>query len=97
MQVKTQMASSSSVGVFKMDSVMRDYHVYTKVWQSNTDDILCCRCKGANIHDPYAVCMVHESGIVVGHIPWTMSAVCELFICQRGTIFCQVTGENVFP
>ena len=97
MQVKTQMASSSSVGVFEMDSVMRDYHIYTKVWQSNIDDILCCRCKGANIHDLYTVCMVHESGIVVGHIPRTMSAVCELFIRQRGTIFCQVTGENVFP
>ena len=34
---------------------------------------------------------------VVGHIPRKMSAVCDLFFRQGGTIYCQGMGGNVFP
>lgn len=79
-----------------MDSVMRGYHVNKNVWQSNTDDILSCRREAGNIHDSYAVCMVHPTGLIVGHVPRTISAVCDLFIHQGGTITCQVTGDKKY-
>ena len=50
---------------------MRGYHVYKEVWMSNTHDILTCRREELNMNDPYAVSMVHPSGIVVGHVPRT--------------------------
>ena len=44
-----------------------------------------------NIQDPYAVSMVHESGIAVGHVPRKILAVCSLFLLQGGSINCKVT------
>ena len=53
---------------FQLNYCMRGYHIYKKVWQSNTMEILSCK-KEVNIYDPYAVCMVNETGITVGHVP----------------------------
>ena len=40
--------------------------------------------------------MVHESGIVVGHDPRKISAVCRLFLLRGGSINCKVTGSRKF-
>ena len=56
-------------------------------------EILSCK-KEVNIHDPYAVCMVNETGITVGHVPKKISAVCYMFIQHGGSISCQVTGSR---
>ena len=29
-----------------------------------------------NLHDPYAVSIVHEDNVIVGHVPQTISALC---------------------
>ena len=79
---------------FEIDSCIRGYHVYKEVWTSNGDKILSCRREVGNIHDMYAVSMVHESGIVVGHVPQTISADCSLFLLQGSSINCKVTGSR---
>ena len=78
---------------FQLNYCMRGYHIYKKVWQSNTMEILSCK-KEVNIHDPYAVCMVNETGITVGHVPRKISAVCYMLIQRGGSISCQVTGSR---
>ena len=74
---------------FQLNYCMRGYHIYKKVWQSNTMEILSCK-KEVNIHDPYAVSMVNETRITVGHVPRKISAVCYMFIQRGGSISCQV-------
>ena len=79
---------------FEIDSCIRGYHGYKEVWTSNGDEILSCTREVGNIHDPYAVSMVHEFGIVVGHVPRKISAVCSLFLLRGGSINCKVTGSR---
>ena len=79
---------------FEIDSCIRGYHVYKEVWTSNGDAILSCRREVGNIHDPYAISMVNESGIVVGHVPRKISAVCSLYLLRGGSINCKVTGSR---
>ena len=62
---------------FKLEYCMMGYHVYREIWKSNPDNILTCRQEHGNIHDLYAVCMVHATGIVVGHVPRKISTVCS--------------------
>ena len=64
---------------FKLEYCMMGYHVYREIWKSNPDNILTCRQEHGNIHDLYAVCMVHATGIVVGHVPRKISTVCSMF------------------
>ena len=73
---------------------MRGYHGYKEIWKSNPHDILTCRREHGNIHDLYAVCMVHATGIVVGHVPRKISTVCSMFLLKGGSISCQVTGKR---
>lgn len=91
---RSQEVMATEQAEYHFDYCMRGYYVYKEVWQSNTDDILSCRREATNLHDPYAVCMMHRSGIVVGHVPRTISAVCSMFIRQGGSISCQVTGNR---
>ena len=86
--------SMSTDSTFQMNSVMRGYHVYNGVWTSNTHDVSSCRHEEVNINDPCAVCMVHPSGIVVGHVQRTISSVCSMFILRGGNISCQITGSR---
>ena len=79
---------------YKLEYCIGGYHVYKEIWKSNPDDILTCRREHGNIHDLYAVCMVHATGIVVGHVPRKISTVCSMFLLKGGSISCQVTGKR---
>ena len=43
--------------------------------------------------DPFAVVM-KRGAETVGHVARTVSCVCTLFLRQRGSIFCEVTGSS---
>ena len=64
-------------------------------WEASVGQLLPCRKEGSNPHDPYAVAVM-ERGVIVGHVPRTLSAVCCLFLGKGGTIFCEVTGRRHF-
>ena len=54
-----------------------------------------CEREAGNVHDPYAV-SVEKGDAIVGHLPRQISAMCSLFICLNGSIFCEVTGQRRF-
>ena len=35
-----------------------------------------CEWEFGNLHDPYAISIVHEDNVIVGHVPQTISALC---------------------
>ena len=74
-----------------METVIRGYHVYKEVWDAAIEQVLPCQQERGNTHDPYAVAVV-ERGVIVGHVPCAVSSVCYLFLGEKGTISCQVTG-----
>lgn len=46
-----------------------------------------------NIIDPYAVAVTRD-GIIVGHIPRIISAMCFFFLPHGGQIICQINGPR---
>ncbi len=62
--------------VFIFDSVIRGYHVYKDIWTPHIGEVLDCQAEPGNIHDLYAVVVKKPSGLTVGHVPRTISAVC---------------------
>ena len=76
------------------DSVIRGHHIYKEVWSPVIGEILTCEEEPGNVNDLFAVA-IKRSGIVVGHIPRTISSVCCLFL-RRGTISCEVIGHRQY-
>ena len=79
---------------FSMDSVVRGFHVYKDVWDPFFGEELLCEQDVGNIHDPYAVSVVHSDGLVVGHVPRSISSLCYCFLRRNGSISCQITGRK---
>ena len=79
-----------------VESCVRGYHVYKDVWSATLGETLLCVAEVGNVHDPYAVAIVHPSPAshTVGHVPRSMSAACHFFIRRNGSIVCQVTGHR---
>ena len=66
------MADGSEEERFYLDSVARGFHVYKAVWNPVVGEELLCEREFGNIHDSYAVSIVHD-GIFVGHVPRRIS------------------------
>ena len=49
--------------------MVRVFHIYKDVWNPVVGDILKCQRESGNLHDPYAVTVVRDDAIIVGHIP----------------------------
>ena len=79
--------------LLKIESCIREHHVYKDVWTPVVDKELNCRREEGNISDQYAVATV-KSGNIVGHMPYRISAACNLFIQKQGNILCKVTGPR---
>ena len=75
-----------------MESMVWGYYVYKELL---LDSYCLGRRKAVTPHDPYAVAVM-ERGVIVGHVPHALSAVCCLFLGKGSTIFCEVTGRRRF-
>ena len=71
-----------------------DSMVFMDVWNPVVGDILMCQREFGNLHDPYAVTVVCEDAVIVGHIPRTILSLCYFFLRNNGTIVCQITGRR---
>ena len=49
---------------FSLDTVVRGYHIYKEFWLANFGEILPCVRETTNLHDPFAVAVLHERRIV---------------------------------
>ena len=70
---------------FTFSSCVRGYHVYKDVWNPSVGETVNCECEGRNPEDPYAVAL-RKDGIIVGHVPRTISCACTLFLRRGGAI-----------
>ena len=75
-------------------SAIRGYHIYKEVWTGSLGKLLQCRQEISNPSDPYAVAVVNDEDIIVGHVPHSVSTLCSLFLQRDGNIMCEVTGAR---
>lgn len=68
---------------------------YCKIWTPYINNTLVCRRELGNLEDPYAVAVVKDDDIVVGHIPRKISMMCSMFL-KKGQIICTVTGKRQY-
>ena len=76
-------------------SCIRGYHQYKDIWQAAVSEELLCEREPRNSHDHYAVA-VKRVGIIVGHLPRSLSRICSLFLRRGGSILCTVTGGRKY-
>ena len=79
---------------FTVDAMIRGYHVYKEVWDSEVGEMLSCEAERNNIHDRNAIA-IKKSNDVVGHLPKKISLICRLFLEREGSsIQCQVISTR---
>ena len=78
-----------------LESIVRGYHVYRRIWEAVVGEELTCITEPDNRSDRYAVAVI-KSDTTVGHVPRKFSAVCALFLNRGGTMICKVTGERLY-
>ena len=78
---------------YRMESCIRGFNIYEEVWTPFIGERLGCADERSNREDPFAVA-IKRGTETVGHIPRTISCVCTLFLRQRGSISCEVTGSD---
>ena len=83
----------SELESYEVETVVRGYHVYEKIWEAAVGEVLSCQWEGGNVHNPYAVAVI-QKGLIVGHVPCAISAACNLFLRRNGTFRCQVIGTR---
>ena len=79
---------------YVMDSAVRGYHIYQAIWPNPyIGERLECQEEYGNVHDMYAVSVVHEDTIV-GHLPRNISTPCHVFLRSGGSIVSVVNGAR---
>lgn len=87
------MAETAGFEATEILSCVRGYHVYCKIWTPYINETLVCHRELGNLEDPYAVAVVKDDDIVVGHIPRKISTMYSMF-SKKGQIICTVTGRR---
>ena len=80
---------------FIVPAVIRGYHVYKEILDTELDEKLTCEREVRNRNDTFAVAMKRDS-VTVGHVPQAISPICSIFIRRGGTIKCRVTGNRQY-
>ncbi len=62
---------------FRVEAMVRGYHVYQGVWAPTIGEELSCRKEHGNTQDPYAVAVL-DGVNVVGHVPKKSHSICLL-------------------
>ena len=64
--------------------------MYQSEWSPFLGDIFQCSREVSNVHDPFAIKVTKDVG-VVDHLPKKISSTCSLLIRNGGIIYCEVT------
>ena len=54
------------------------------IWNPEIGELLICKQEFGNVHDPYAISVVHDD-VVVGNVPQNILSLCHL---RNGIILC---------
>ena len=79
---------------FAVDSVVRGHHIYKSIWTPFLGEVLRAEMEEGNGEDRYAVAILKDGGIVVGHVPCSFSRTFYLFLRHGGSIECRITGHR---
>ena len=81
-----------SAACYEFDSAVRGFHEYETIWSPVIGEELPCECEAHNAHDSFAVAVMKEHDVVVGHLPRKYSAIFWSFL-WNGTITCRINGR----
>ena len=73
-----------------VDSCVRGFHVYNDRWTPVLGEVIMCEVEDGNTSDTYAVA-IKKGGEIIGHVPRTISAACNLFLELGGSLRCIIT------
>ena len=78
---------------FSYDSAVQGHYTSKDFWTPIEGEILSCvrETFTTNRFNPFAVA-IKKDGVVVGHVPRKIAAICSLFLRRRGAISCQIVG-----
>ena len=83
--------SPMALSRFCYESAVQGHHISKDIWIPTEGEMLSCIREATNRFDPFAVA-VKKDGVVVGHVPRKIAAICSLFLRRRGNISCQIVG-----
>ena len=63
------------------------------MWNPPVGEKVNCEHEGRNPEDPYTVTL-RKDGVIVGHVPRTISCICTIFLRQGGEIQGTITGPR---
>ena len=78
---------------YEFDSAVRGFHKYETIWSPVIGEELPCKREAHNAHDSFAVAVMKEHDVVVGHLPRKFSAVFWSFL-RNGSITCRIIGRR---
>ncbi len=79
---------------YVLNSMVRGYHVYKDIWNSQIDEILQCARERHNVRNQFAVA-VKKGTNIVGHLPRSISTASYVFLGKpQSSITCRVVGER---
>ena len=76
---------------FTIDRTIRGHHICTEIWMPIIGEGLAHAIEGNYDYDPYTVAIT-KVGTIIQH---RISATCNLFLEQGGTILCTVSGPRL--
>ena len=90
------MASSGSCHAsYEKMSVVRGHHVYKVIWTPEVGQVLQVRTEDGNEHAEHVVAVIKD-GLIVGHVPHSMSQVCWFFLWRGNEMSCSITDHRKF-
>ena len=78
---------------YEFNSAVRGFHKYETIWSPVIGEELPCKSEAHNAHDSFAVAVMKEHDVVVGHLPRKFSAVFWSFL-RNGSITCRIIGRR---
>ena len=78
---------------FTVDSVVRGHHIIKAIWTQFLGEVL--RAEEED-EDRYAVAILKDGGVVVGHVSRSFSRIFYFSLRHEGFIECHVTGHRKF-
>ena len=81
--------------VFEFNAAARGFHVYRDVWRPIEGEIRRCLFEENNIFDIFAIKVVDDTGIVIGHLPREISRPTKFLIDRGAAVTAKVSSTNI--
>ena len=84
---------------FTVEYCVRGYHIFQSFWEAPVGSVLIAKHQDdpqSLIHDKFAVALVNNDSLTVGHIPKFMSKLTYFFLKHGGHMKCEITGGKKY-